>query len=270
MSEEVNQVNDEFEETNEQPKVEETNESFDFSRNMGPATLMPTFEDLHNDGKKLNSICLSFDLETPNKHGAGIFSIAIVPFSMDTYEVYEKSIFYARMDFAEVLNNSKNVGDTISWWMQQSDAARYEVIGKELPKIVNGRKVTNNLPALPYVDGVAYAFGYIQAIQSMLNTNGSLSVMGNGSIFDIGKFETTCFDLGIVADNEDFPYNFWDIVDLRTLLLSVRIAKGRNIKNELKRKGVHHNAVDDARFQAELAVAAVKALEGKDDGKPKQ
>jgi hypothetical protein len=223
---------------------------------------------------KLNQICLSFDLETPNKAGAGIFSIGITPFSFETGEVFKDCSFYVRMDFEEVLNLSQDVGNTMKWWMSQSVEARNEVISQKT-EVVNGRTVVTNLPNCGYEEGLEHSLSYIMQIKDSLITNGTVKVMGNGAIFDIGKYEATLRQFGIIGGIGarypeqrfmDLCYKFWDIVDLRSYVHMAIMCSGKQPKKLCVREGTHHNAVDDEIYQAQLAIKSAE-LCGKVYGK---
>lgn len=218
---------------------------------------------------KLNQIALSFDLETPNTFGAGIFSIGIVPFDFITKRVFRECAFYARIDFAEVLDMSQNTGETMKWWMQQTDAARKELVCQEISK-VEGRTVKKDLPCCEYEEALLHSLSFIMQVKSALLTNGKLQVMGNGSIFDIGKFEDTLRQFNIVGYRgsqyklEEFQrlcYAFWDIIDLRSYVHAARLVTGKDPKKLIEREGTHHNAADDAAYQAELAIKSIELLE---------
>ena len=55
------------------------------------------------------------------------------------------------------------------------------------------------------------------------------------------------------------PWKFWNVRDVRTV---VDLAKPfRNLKKDYKRKGTHHNALDDAIFQASYVSDMTQALQ---------
>ena len=226
----------------------------------------------------LNQLCLSFDLETPNKCDQGIFSIGITPFDLVSGEVFREESFYIRMDFVEVMDASYNTGDTMKWWMQQSDAARYEVISKAAPELHRGKMVSADLHSYGYEEALMHTLSYIMSVKSVLITNGTLSVMGNGAIFDIGKFEDTLRSFNIIGKEtsqyspttfDDLCYKFWDILDLRTFRKMAMLVTGKDPKRNITRAGTHHNAIDDAIFQAELAIESIKMCKEHNDGTTK-
>lgn len=145
-------------------------------------------------------LCVSIDLETPNRRGPGIFNQL-------TGELYHNLAFYIRIDPMEVFAHPSTKMDpaTLRWWMLQTpQAAREELFG--VPPI--GQKY----PA------------YVQ----------DKKLLGNG-------------------DNP-FPYQYWNIRDLRE---QIRFT-GLDPKQFVKREGAHHNALDDAIFQAKLSIQCTK------------
>lgn len=115
---------------------------------------------------------------------------------------------------------------TIEWWAKQSEAARAVLAEAER-------------------DGVSMNAA-LEQFAAFLRSHGgrpSVRVWGNGADFDNA----------ILADlyrrtGREAPWAFWNSRCFRTLK---SIAPGY----EPDRKGVHHNAVDDARHQAEWACA---------------
>lgn len=221
---------------------------------------------------KKNQIWLSVDLETPNRFGAGIFSIGITPFDLVTGEVFKDLSFYIRMDFVEVLDTSNHVGDTMKWWMQQSEAARLEVISTKMEMCPRKQKlVPKDVPCFPYEEAMMMALSYIMSVKDALLTNGTLYIMGNGSVFDVAKFEDTLRQFGIIGNDKScysekeygrLCYNFWEIMDLRSFVQMAVLVSGKQPKKLCVREGTHHNAVDDAIYQAQLAIKARELCDG--------
>lgn len=73
-------------------------------------------------------------------------------------------------------------------------------------------------------------------------------VWGNGATFDVTLWEAVCRKMGVSA-----PWKFWNVRDMRTVIhlcdLDVRT---------MNRVGVHHDALDDAKFQVKCVAAALK------------
>lgn len=205
-------------------------------------------------------LCVSIDLETPNRRGPGIFTIGAVPFNQLTGELYLNLVFYIRIDPMEVFAHPSTKMDpaTLRWWMLQTpQAAREELFGvtptgQKYPAYVQDKKLHG------YREAMGAFFYYLEALVKAGATK--LEVLGNGDIFDIGKTELTWDALGI--DNGDkenpFPYQYWSIRDLREQIRFAKIATGLDPKQFVKREGVHHNALDDAIFQARLSIQCTK------------
>lgn len=211
--------------------------------------------------KKLHEICLSIDLETPNNCETGIFSIGIVPFSALTGECFPDAGFYMKADFTEVVNNAakagSQIGDTMSWWMRQSEAARFELLG------VTGLNPKGQPLFEKYgtqkdlIDGT---IEYLNMMGDCLQTNGRLRPMGNSDLFDIGILENTLRSVGYKTDV--LAYDFWNTIDLRTAVYLANICAGKTVKKLRDREGTHHNALDDALMQALWFLDSVVCLGG--------
>lgn len=211
--------------------------------------------DMWKELKLPSDLCVSIDLETPNRRGPGIFTIGAIPFNQLTGELYHNLAFYIRIDPMEVFAHPSTKMDpaTLRWWMLQTpQAAREELFGvtptgQKYPAYVQDKKLHG------YREAMGAFFYYLEALVQAGATK--LEVLGNGDIFDIGKTELTWDALGI--DNP-FPYQYWNIRDLREQIRFTKIATGLDPKQFVKREGVHHNALDDAIFQAKLSVQCTK------------
>lgn len=203
--------------------------------------------------QNINAIGLSVDLETPVTTGAGIFSLGLVPFNEDTFEIYGAASFYGRAKFAQVVDAGHFSGGTLRWWMEQGDAARFEL-------------VKNQDEAMDYVELMATVLGYMHALNEFLQPRGMLMPLGNSARFDIGILEHTAMALNVVPKNSNgekqLPWMFWNELDLRQRLLDCRMYAGGNMKNDIRRTGTHHNAVDDAIHQAKQYLGAGLRLKG--------
>lgn len=202
----------------------------------------------------LNAIGLSVDLETPVTTGPGIFSIGMVPFNEDTFEIFGNATFYARTKFAQVVDAGHMSGGTLRWWMEQGDTARFEL-------------VKNQAEAMDYTLMMAHVLGYMYALREFLQPRGMLMPLGNSARFDIGILEHTALALDVVPKNDNgekqLPWNFWDELDLRQRMLDCRMYAGGNMKTLISRTGTHHNAVDDAIHQAKMYLGGGMYLAGK-------
>ena len=164
------------------------------------------------------------DLETLGTGpGCAILSIGAVAF--DPANDYIGASFHVVVSTAScrALGLREEVG-TVEWWAKQSEQARAVLAEAER-------------------DGVSVGEA-LEAFSAFLRSHGGkprVKVWGNGADFDNA----------ILADlyrrtGREAPWQFWNSRCFRTLKA---LAPG----HEPERVGTHHNAVDDARHQAEWA-----------------
>lgn len=127
--------------------------------------------------------------------------------------------FYAVADIDEQLERGrKPTGDTIKWWLGQSDSAK---------------KVFNE-SARP----MARVLTEFAMLYHVINPKGAY-VWSNGSTFDITIMENLFKDYGL-----PIPWSYNKTMDLRTF----KRFKGNG--KPIVKQGVAHNALDDALSQA--------------------
>lgn len=165
------------------------------------------------------------DLETlDNVPTSAILSIGAVKFD-DTGT--DEDEFYVNIDPRTCTKAGLTISpDTVMWWMQQSDSAR---------------KAFNNKDAL--------------SLQAALNKftawlGGANQVWGNGATFDNPILANAYRAVGIEP-----PWKFWNDRCHRTL---------KNLYPWVKAPamGTAHNALDDARNQAQHASAILATIKG--------
>lgn len=134
--------------------------------------------------------------------------------------------FYVVLDMHEQLRAGRTASaSTISWWMKQSDAARSVF----------------QQPTTAFITGMS-AFSRF--------ANRVLGVWGNGSDFDNA----------ILANAVDTAQiDGWRYGRNRCFRTLKNLGKTRDFVEPV-RKGTHHNALDDAIYQAEYLQAVVKHL----------
>lgn len=136
--------------------------------------------------------------------------------------------FYMALDVSEQIDRGrKPTGDTIKWWMSQSDAAKRVFHEKAQPaanvlKLFSDWYKTSGNLAMPVLSERARAY-----------------VWGNGATFDISIMEHILRDYAI-----ELPWGYNKAMDVRTFKRFC--TKGEQIK----KSGVAHNALDDAISQA--------------------
>lgn len=166
----------------------------------------------------INMDDIMIDLETlgtdPN---TPVLSIGAVYFDLKTKQL--GPTFYMALDVNEqIARGRKPTGDTIKWWIQQSADAKK--VFAEATK-----------PAKEVLEIFA---------RWMLINNKDAYVWGNGSTFDISIMEDLFKDYGLTR-----PWKYNRVMDMRTF-------KRFNNKGVMTKSiGVAHNALDDAKFQAQ-------------------
>lgn len=174
---------------------------------------------------------LMVDIETlGNKSYSVITSIGAVPFNMVTGET-SKEVFYKRINIDNCLDRGLIVnGDTIRWWLKQSEEARMEIYSH------SGRTLVDVL--LRFTDFVRN------------NLSDQYQIWGNSNRFDLGILGNAYDKVGI-----KIPWNFRLERDVRTL-----VAMNPKIKEEHKWFGVAHNGLDDCFNQIRYCHNTFKSL----------
>lgn len=181
--------------------------------------------------EELNATHVMVDLETlSTAPDALIVSIGAYKFSFKE-DSAQKSTFYLPIDVTKVYPNRYTVDvRTVQWWMRQS---------KEAQVVFNDA----NSVTLPSA---------LTQLADWINSFGSeVRIWGNGANFDNVILRNAYTQEGIKA-----PWKYAHdrcFRSLTALLPSV----------PLERKGTHHNALDDAIYQAEYLIEAVKASSDK-------
>lgn len=162
-----------------------------------------------------------------------IIAIGAVPFTLrDGPCLSEK--FYAPIKLDDVLASGAQVtGSTICWWMEQSEEARSRFFEQK-----------QKTEAFELERALGY-FSQWMDENKRLNNGNDVEIWGNGPTFDCGMLAETYRRVGMPA-----PWKFWNERCMRTTL---RLGAAWGItKDTVKREGVHHDAVDDAIYQAQL------------------
>ncbi len=162
---------------------------------------------------------IMLDIETlDNKANAAIVSIGAVYF--DENGTGEE--FYCNIDFNSVMLSGGTVGaETLEWWLQQNEYARSSLL-------TNQKRIQDALEAFTsFCDPEA-------------------KIWGNGASFDNVILASTYKRLHRIV-----PWKFFNDRCYRTI---------KNLFNdvEFERIGIHHNALDDAKSQAEHLIKIAK------------
>lgn len=152
-----------------------------------------------------------------------VISLGAVFFNPDTGEMGPS--FYMAFDVDEQIKRGRTIdGSTLKWWMGQSGAAK---------KVFNEQ-------AKPAKDVLELFAKWVLG----QNTISKVYPWGNGSSFDISIIE----DLFRMYEVK-CPWMFYNVFDLRTFKRFV--ANGAKVD---KSEGTNHNALDDAKNQAQYVI----------------
>lgn len=164
------------------------------------------------------------DLETLGVlPSAPVVAIGAVFFDRQTGMLGEK--FYAAIRFDSACEKRKPDANTIAWWFKQSDESRMALLA--------GTYTTEDA-----------LLGLSDFLKPGVNT------WGNGATFDISILESLYRDYGALH-----PWEFWQVRDCRTIEDVSPV--GRDC---ITRGGTHHNALDDAIYQAQYISAMIQVL----------
>lgn len=166
--------------------------------------------------KRFGSVMV--DIETMSKGSkASIVSIGAVEFNMNTGETGKE--FYTNVSLQSCIEKGLRVdGDTVMWWMQQSDEARKALM----------------VDAKPLFEAMA---GFTEFLEDC--DIKKCQIYGNGPKFDLGIL-TDAYEVC----GGDVPWNFWDERCVRTISMFLPHEKGMT-----KFAGTAHNAIDDCHHQ---------------------
>lgn len=184
---------------------------------------------------------LSIDLETLDKSPGGvILSIGAVFFNPNC----DGPAMELGPQFYSVINvdSCKRAGfvvdaDTLAWWAEQSEEAR-QVLAEAQE------------PTAPMLGEALGSFGRWIGAHAVAK---ELKVVGNGSSFDNAFLDVAYARMGM-----ELPWKFWNHRDLRTYKDDA-MGHGHYGLVLPKRQGTHHNALDDAVYQAQCAGLYIRA-----------
>lgn len=179
---------------------------------------------------------VAIDLETlGTKADSVILSIGAVAICEQTGD---RRKFYGACSVASQPERTQSPS-TLAWWSQQSAAAREAfdfAHGPDCPSL------TDTLQRLTAWIG-------------QIGETHDVYVWGNGANFDLAMLEHAYKGLS------DFvPWNFRHTRDMRTLY-DITLRFGLDIRGNVARVGTHHNALDDAEFQANVIIESLRQIE---------
>jgi hypothetical protein len=175
------------------------------------------------------------DLETMGcGHRAAIVAIGAVEFNPHTEELGDT--FYRTISLENAMAAGLTVdGSTVLWWMKQGDSAR--------------REITNAVKPLQVA---------LNDFSHWMGPNRD-ALWGNGSNFD-NRILREAYE----AVNMNCCWHWAVDRDMRTIC---ELGKSLGINTlDVVREGIHHNALDDAIYQAKVVgriISTVRGLAGK-------
>jgi hypothetical protein len=167
------------------------------------------------------------DIETMGSESySAIVSIAAVEFDIETGET--GSVFVEKISLDSCLKAGLTVnGDTIMWWMSQSDEAREALIEGHPSELED---------TLEWF-GAFVSKGYY--------------IWGNSARFDCGILQNAYNKIG-----KKIPWDFRKERCVRTL-----VSFNPELKASIERDGVAHDALDDCLYQIKYCTAIWNSLE---------
>lgn len=166
---------------------------------------------------------LMVDIETMGEGAnAVICSIGAVAFEINTGET--GAMFYHKADIQSCLDAGLKVeGQTLIWWLRQSDEAR--------------REVSEAGAALPDV---------LAAFSSFLSDREEdIKLWSNGKHFDMARLADAYKACGM-----SIPWKYYNVRDVRTLAGIMP-----EIKERIQRAGTAHHPLDDCQYQIKYCTA---------------
>lgn len=166
------------------------------------------------------------DLETLGTvPGCAILSIGAVAFDPESGKLGEEFYVVVRRSSNGVFGLHEDA-QTLKWWELQSKEARRVLYQSE------------GIDSIPINRSLDYFKDYL----AQFNLN-KVEVWGNGSDFDNAILAVAYQKVGL-----ELPWRFWNNRCYRTLKAEYRGS------SKLVREGTYHNALDDARCQAEHCI----------------
>lgn len=171
------------------------------------------------------------DLETlGTAFDAPVLAIGAVYFDPDTGALGDR--FYGAIDVADACRYGRPSGDTIRWWMGQGDEAREAAVAGKHPAVLVFEKFD----------------------EFMVKHGPDAHPWGNGASFDISILD---FAFPKILD-KPVPWKFWNVRDCRT----IKALASKVPPFQAERQGTHHQALDDAIYQAQWVSHYWQALRG--------
>ena len=193
---------------------------------------------MNNNAKRVD---IMVDIETlGNKVDSTIFQISAIAFDIKSGQ--EVEVFNEIADIS--LNKIMNVtGDTIKWWLNTNKELLQELLN-------SGEKSSEDV-----------LNSFHKWIADIIEVNGKENVYlwGNGILFDNKMIQHQFESQGL-----KYPIFYRNDRDVRTIVDLAGAKLGlteKELKDKFKDSNlVHHNALDDVKYQIGLVVGCYKAL----------
>lgn len=192
----------------------------------------------------------SIDIESLSINpGGAILSIGCVQFDRFTGKLGCE--FYAEIEHLSALKVGTVLPSTLKWWVEKNPALLAELLTdkpekKTLATTLDlfSRWMRNACAGIPVIKGNLGA--------------GEAYVWGNGATMDIAMLEAMFRDGG---HGLTIPWDFRRIRDMRTIMEAAQHRLGDyNWWPSVPDQGTHHNALDDAKYQALTMIEAFRAI----------
>lgn len=172
---------------------------------------------------------ISIDLETlgVSRNNPVILSIGAVRFDAETGKLGAE--FYVEIDLDDAIRNGHIDGSTLRWWFTQAPRAR-DVFSEKPQKQYLGEALQN--------------------LATFVRSTDNPNVWFNGPAEDNAWLKSAYNVFGL-----DVPWHFTKARDLRTIREAAQLDG-----TEVKDVGTHHNALDDAKYQALIVCFAVQKI----------
>lgn len=180
------------------------------------------------------------DLETMGKGPrAAIVTIGAVFFDPMTGELGAE--FEAHIDLRDSAKFGEIDPDTVLWWLGNSKQARDAI-------------TTNNQERLRLETALLDFYQWMRGDSEYSSRD--MKVWGNGASFDNVILRSAC-----QATDLPIGWEFWNDMDVRTIVELGRTICGFDPKKDMPFEGVAHRALDDAKHQARYVSAIYQALQ---------
>lgn len=190
----------------------------------------------------MNVTDVMIDIETLGLNNtAPVVQIGAVAFNRYTGDRVTE--FFSRINLQDALNKGDIEGDTLVWWLRQSEAARESLAGG--PTEFTAEAVSR------------LSDFYMRAVAASRDED--LPVWACGPVFDIGKLERL-FELC----DEQIPWAFYAIRDTRTIedLSPVNRQQALALIGWDRSKETAHDALSDCRYQVAYLTPMINSLVG--------